>query len=71
MRNTKTTRNIHIAMIAISRGCRKYILIINTDTTAHSSICAIRAEEYTGGVRDNTNPVIVVYNGNHYESLTQ
>ena len=29
----------------------------------------IRAEEYPGGKRDNPNPVILAYNGSHYESL--
>ena len=29
----------------------------------------MRAKEYTRGTTDNINPVIVAYNGNHYESL--
>ena len=29
----------------------------------------IRAEEYPGGNRDNPNPVILAYNGSHYEWL--
>ena len=53
-------------MVAIARGCHKDILILNS---AHSQIYTIRAEEYRGGKRDNVNPVIVAYNGHHYESL--
>ena len=35
----------------------------------HSPIYAIRAEEYIRGIRDSDIPVIVTYNGNHFESL--
>ena len=58
-----------ITKVAIARGSRKDISIINTDHEAHSPINAIRAEESEGGVKDNLNPVIVAYNGSHYESL--
>ena len=55
--------------MAIARGCHKDILVFNTAKEAHSPIYTIRAEEYKGGKRDNINPVIVAYNGHHYESL--
>ena len=58
------------AIIAISRGINKDILIFNTDhNISHTSIYVIRAEEYPGGKRDNPNPVILSYNGSHCESL--
>ena len=58
-----------MSLVAIARGCHKDILVFNTTEEAHSPIYAIRAEEYTGGKRDNINPVIVAYNGHHYESI--
>ena len=48
----------------------KDFLIFNTSRSAHRPIYTVRAEEYRGGKRDNMNPVIVAYNGHHYESPT-
>ena len=55
--------------MAIARGCHKDILVFHMANEAHSPIYTIRAEEYKGGIRDNINPVVVAYNGYHYESI--
>ena len=66
---TYMTEISDLSLIAIARGCHKDILVFNTTEKAHSPIYVIRAEEYTGGIRNNINPVIVAYNGYHYESI--
>ena len=59
-----------IAIIAIARGLNKDILIFNTNhNISHNPIYVIQAEEYPGGERDNPNPVILPYNGSHYDSI--
>ncbi len=53
---------------AISRGCKKVILVFNTSTDAHDPIYVITPEVY-GGERDSDIPVCIAYNGFHFESL--
>ena len=50
---------------AISRGCKKVILIINTSLEAHAPIYVVTPETY-GGIRDSEVPVCVAYNQYHY-----
>ena len=53
---------------AISKGCRKTILIFNTSTSASSPIYVVKPT-YFGGFEDCDIPVILGYNQYHYESL--
>ena len=34
-----------------------------------SPIKTVNADEYEGGYRTNINPIVLAYNGSHYESL--
>ena len=46
------------------------ILIFNTNAEVSiSPIETVNADEYEGGSRININPIILAYNGYHYESL--
>ena len=53
---------------AISKGCRKTILIFNTSTSASSPIYVVKPTHF-GGFEDCDIPVILGYNQYHYESL--
>ena len=53
---------------AISRGCKKVLLIINTSINAQAPIYVMVPERF-GGVRDSEVPVCVAYNQSHYESM--
>ena len=55
-------------LYAIAMGCHKDILIFNTSTNAYDPIYVIRANKF-GGYTDTNIPVVVGYNGVHYESL--
>ena len=58
-----------LLMQAISRGTRKQILIFNTNMgSPNDPIVVVRPEQF-GGVSDSTVPVVVAYNGVHFESL--
>ena len=59
---TYSTEISDLSLIAIARGCHKVILVFNMTEEAQSPIYVIRT-------RDNINPVIVAYNGYHYESI--
>ena len=54
---------------AISRGAKKMILIVNTDINSTNDPVVVVSPETFGGERDSDLPVIVAYNGHHYESL--
>ena len=41
----------------------------SNNTIPNSPIYVIDAEEYQGKIRNNVNPIILGYNGSHYESL--
>ena len=53
---------------AIAVGCKKNILIFNTYPQAPSPIHVIKASQFGGEVNSSI-PVVVCYDGNHYESL--
>ena len=52
----------------VAMGCRKVILVFNTNPNASDSIHVIQPEEF-GGKRDTDIPVVIAYNQSHYESL--
>ena len=52
----------------IAKGCKKNILIFNTNPHASESIHVIKASEFNGQV-DTEIPVVLCYNQSHYESL--
>ena len=54
---------------AIARGTKKMILIFNTDINSTNDPVVVVSPETFGGERDSDLPVIVAYNGHHYESL--
>ena len=59
-----------IAIIAVARAIHMDILIFNTNAEVSiSPIETVNADEYEGGSRTNINPIILAYNGSHYESL--
>ena len=39
------------------------------NSISNSPIYVINDEQYPGGTRDNSNPIILAYNGTHFESL--
>ena len=57
-----------LMMNAISRGCKKDLLIFNTHKDAPSPIFVVKASQFGGDV-DSPVPVVLCYNGVHYESL--
>ena len=57
-----------MVMHAIARGCKKNILIINTNVDAADPIYVVQANHF-GGFTDTDIPVVVAYNQVHYESL--
>ena len=59
-----------IALVAASRAIHMDILIFNTNKDISiSPIEIVCADHYEGGVRSNSNPIILAYNGIHFESL--
>ena len=59
-----------IALVAAARAIHKDILVFNTNK--HISISPIKiicADHYEGGYRNNENPILLAYNGIHFESL--
>ena len=52
----------------IARGSRKNLLIFNTNIEAGSPIYAIEATEFGGSI-DSPIPVVLAYDGFHYESM--
>ena len=59
-----------IALVAAARAIHKDILVFNTNK--HISISPIEiicADHYGGGYRNNENPILLAYNGIHFESL--
>ena len=56
--------------IRVGRKHQKGQFLFNTkNTISNFPIYVIDAEEYQGGIRDNSNPTMLAYNGSHYESL--
>ena len=59
-----------IYIIAAARAIKKDIMIFNTNKNfALAPITLICAKEYSGGELGDTNPILMAYNGTHYESL--
>ena len=52
----------------IASGCQKNILIFNTSSTAHCPIYVIDPKKFGGEINSDI-PVVLAYNGSHYESL--
>lgn len=57
-----------LIIYAISRGCKKNIIVFNTSTEALSPIYVIQPQTY-GGIPDTQIPVLLAYNESHYEHL--
>ena len=57
-----------IVVNGIARGSKKNLLIFNTSLRAASPIYAIEATEFGGSI-DSPIPVVLAYNGFHYESM--
>ena len=58
-----------LLMQAISRGSRKQILIFTTNEDSPNDPIVVVSPETYGGTTDTTVPVVVAYNGRHFESL--
>ena len=59
-----------IALVAAARAIHKNILVFNTNKRISiSPIEMICADHYEGGYRNNKNPILLAYNGIHFESL--
>ena len=58
-----------LLMQAISRGSRKQILIFTTNEDSPNDPIVVVSPETYGGTTDSTVPVVVAYNGRHFESL--
>ena len=59
-----------IAIVAVVRAIHMDILIFNTNAEiSMSPIETINADQYEGGYRNNINPIILAYDGSHFESL--
>ena len=59
-----------IAIIAVARAIHKDILVFKTNADISMSLIeTINADEYEGDSRNNINPIILAYDGSHYESL--
>ena len=59
-----------ICIVAAARAIKKDILIFNTDKKfATAPITLIGAKDHEGGQLSDKNPIILGYNGIHYESL--
>ena len=58
-----------IALVAVARAIHMDLLIFNTNAEISiSPIETINADQYEGGYRININPIILAYNGSHFES---
>ena len=57
-----------ICLVAASRAIKKNILIFNTNKIISISPM-IGAEDYEGGQLTDNNPILMAYNGTHFESL--
>ena len=59
-----------ICLVAASRAIKKDLLIFNTNkTTSTEPMTLIGAKDYEGGQLTDINPVLMGYNGTHFESL--
>ena len=59
-----------ICLVAASRAIKKDILIFNTNKIISiSPMTLIGAEDYEGGQLTDNNPILMAYNGTHFESL--
>ena len=59
-----------IALVAVSRAIHMDILIFNTNADISiSPVEIVSADQFEGGFRININPIILAYNGIHFESL--
>ena len=58
-----------LLMQAISRGSRKQILIFTTNEDSPNDPIVVVSPETYGGTTDSTVPVVVAYNGVHFEPL--
>ena len=59
-----------ICIVAAARAIKKDIMIFNTDNKfALAPITLIGAKDYEGGQLTDENPIILGYNGTHFESL--
>ena len=57
-----------LVMHGIAMGCRKNILIFNTTTAAGYPVYTVEASQFGGSINSPI-PVVLAYNGNHYESM--
>ena len=58
-----------LAIKAVARAIHMDILVFNTNAeVSMSPIETINADKYEGGSRSNINPIILAYNGSHYET---
>ena len=59
-----------ICIVAASRAIKKDIMVFNTNKKcAMAPITLICAKEFSGGELGDINPIILAYNGTHYEIL--
>ena len=59
-----------IALVAVARAIHMDILIFDTNADISiSPVEIVSADQFEGGFRININPIILVYNGIHFESL--
>ena len=59
-----------ICLVAASRAIKKDLLIFNTNKTISiSAMALIGAKDYEGGQLTDINPIVIGYNGTHFESL--
>ena len=57
-----------ICLVAAARAIHKDILIFNTNKSI-SPMTIICADQYDGGYKTDNNPILMAYNGTHFESL--